>query len=169
MQEVTKATTTTNGRVNNYIQSDSMRKPHEINTTKYNVGTAITSPTANNTGGFMRAMSPVTVDYPTSLTNDTEPLTHNTRRPLSPSDSYNNSKLAIEDPYNNEQVMFSMMKQQQQYGLPASPTGIHRSVSPRYDDYTDMSYHEQQTRATLNNEGDEIVRDWLWQSPDRRI
>jgi hypothetical protein len=195
----------------------------------------------NNNGGFMRAMSPVTVDYPHSLTNDTIPLTASTGtgRPISPEAqqmAYRQQQqqqkarnVAVEDPYNNEQVMFTMMdvstsKQHlQRYGnTPVSPStashhdipmrGMSNSIdrgnmSPQHryveeeDDYMDvnpnMGYveHKQTTaphkirRPSWERAGndindvnaqslpqqhrpgqpeDQIVRDWLWQSPDRR-
>jgi hypothetical protein len=184
----------------------------------------------------MRAMSPVTVDYPHSLTHDTVPLTSSAGtagmgRPLSPLDNkiggyqlqqqQQARNVAIEDPYSNEQVMFSMMdvsspKQQQQqqtrYASPTSPSIRHdipmrgiggngRTMSPqqrRYaeeDDYLDHQqtaspskirrpswerrddmgspYLQQQPSSPQPQHpgqpaGEQMVRDWLWQSPDRR-
>lgn len=182
----------------------------------------------SNNGGFMRAMSPVTVDYPHSLTNDTIPLTSSASgRPLSPPDNQVTASrnMAIEDPYSNQPVMFSMMdvssKQQQQRYVtsPTTPTSMGRhdiplrgmnsmdsrsnTMSPQVNRYPDedeyMGYspdHVKQTTApgrirrpswerkeddlslpsspqqlqqnAAGQPGDQIVRDWLWQSPDRR-
>lgn len=174
----------------------------------------------------MRAMSPVTVDYPHSLTNDTIPLTSSAGtagmgRPLSPPQQQQQQQqarnVAIEDPYSNEPVMFSMMdvsspkEQQQRYASPSSPRhdipmrgiGSGRSMSPsqaqrrymdendymdqqttspskirrpsweRRDDMSDPHYMQQQqsTSPQLQHSGqpgEQMVRDWLWQSPDRR-
>jgi hypothetical protein len=180
----------------------------------------------NTNRGFMRAMSPITVDYPHSPTNDTVPLTSSAAtRPLSPSNSQGyyskkNHNIAVEDPYNSEPVMFSMMDAgTKRYASPTSPTpnsirndipmhgmGSNRmnTMSPqqRYrdnDDYFDTnpnsSYYVEQERAVSpqknrrlsweqkedfnemtpqstaghpNQPGNQMVRDWLWQSPDRR-
>lgn len=178
----------------------------------------------------MRPMSPVTVDYPHSLTNDTVPLTSSaaTGRPFSPPESqlaYQQQQqarnMAIEDPYSSKPVMFSMIETKrsppsQRYAEPTSPSSMSRhdipmrgmnsmdsrsnTMSPpqrRYvdeDDYMDanpnMGYipDHQQTTAPQRirrpswerrdeeltspqlpgQPGDQIVRDWLWQSPDRR-
>lgn len=206
------------------------------------INTHNTSNNNNNQGGFMRAMSPVTVDYPHSLTNDTIPLTASTGtgRPLSPEAqqmAYRQQQqqpkprnVAVEDPYNNEPVMFTMMdvssskNHLQRYGSPSSPStasrndiplrGMNsmdrsRTMSPqqrRYiheedDDYMDVNPnvgyidHKQTTAphqirrpsweqrgSDINDvnaqsmpqqplpgqQGDQMVRDWLWQSPDRR-
>ncbi|KAI9348835.1 hypothetical protein BD770DRAFT_446206 [Pilaira anomala] len=192
----------------------------------------------NNNGGFMRAMSPVTVDYPHSLTNDTIPLTSSASgRPLSPPDNHHHHQvtasrnMAIEDPYSNQPVMFSMMdvsskqqqqQQQQRYVTsPTSPTSMSRhdiplrgmnsmdsrsnTMSPQMNRYADedeyMGYapdhmkqttvpgrmrrpswerkeedmslpsspqQQQQQQNISGQPGDQMVRDWLWQSPDRR-
>lgn len=130
----------------------------------------------NGSGGFMRAMSPVTVDYPGS---DTMPLTSSPgiNRSFSPVNQ-NTHSVAIEDPYSNEPVMFSMMDMKQtRYGSPTSPVPT-RTMSPRYED----NYYEQTTSPSrirrpswernpsqfTDQSGDNMVRDWLWQSPDRR-
>lgn len=108
----------------------------------------------------MRAMSPVTVDYPHSLTNDTIPLTSSTGtgRPLSPADtrlSYDQQKqqarkVTIDDPYSNQPVMFSMVdviQPSQKYG---SPTRTNRqdipmdsmSTNTRYTDKDNHTYKQ---------------------------
>ncbi|KAI8970963.1 hypothetical protein BDB01DRAFT_731219 [Pilobolus umbonatus] len=124
-------------------------------------------------GGFMRAMSPVHVDHP--YTNDTLPLTSNaaalSNRTFSPVDnkpSYNKShNIEVEDPYNCEPVMFTMVdiaskkqQQQQRYAIPSSPTSVssHSSIpqnmqnrvkSPmrKYndDDSYEMSYQSEKS------------------------
>ena len=191
----------------------------------------------------MRAMSPVTVDYPHSLSNDTMPLTSSAGigRPLSPPESQmsyqqmqqqqqqqQQRNLAVEDPYSNQPVMFSMMdikQQQARYASPTSPTNIGRHDIPmrgmnsgsisrintsspqsrRYgDDEIDYMEYEQtrsphkirrpswersndmnelnmqsshqlqqhqqqqQQQQQSGQPGEQMVRDWLWQSPDRR-
>ncbi|OAD05277.1 hypothetical protein MUCCIDRAFT_80369 [Mucor lusitanicus CBS 277.49] len=222
-----------NGRANNFVVNESTRGITEnVNADGKYIGAAIS--TNNNTagsnpngGGFMRAMSPVTVDYPHSLSNDTMPLTSSagTNRPLSPPDAYQQQQrnLAVEDPYSSQPVMFSMMdiKQQQQqarYGSPTSPTQMGRHDIPmrgmnsgsisrintsspqsgrRYgDDEIDYMEYEQtrsphkigrpswersndmselnmqsqyqQQQQQPGQPGEQMVRDWLWQSPDRR-
>lgn len=167
----------------------------------------------------MRAMSPVTVDYPRSMTNDTIPLTASTGtgRPLSPPNAQlayqqqqQTRNVAIEDPYSNQPVMFSMVdvNQQQRYGSPTtnmSPQDIpmrsmnnnstryteedsysydqttapHKVRRPSWERGNDMSeLHMQpsspppppqlQQQQQSGQPGDQMVRDWLWQSPDRR-
>lgn len=95
--------------------------------TKY-IGSAITTDTKQN-NGFMRAMSPVTVDHYSNV--DTMPLTSGLR---SPTEKYSNKRsVAIEDPYSSEPVMFSMMDMGQnnnsRYGSPIPMRGM----SPRFD------------------------------------
>ncbi|GAA5798865.1 hypothetical protein HPULCUR_004272 [Helicostylum pulchrum] len=220
-----RATTVDTGRAHNYVVNESVRSTNEDGS-KFG-GAGINN--SSNSGGFMRAMSPVTVDYPHSLGNDTMPLTSAASgRPLSPPDNQANRNMAIEDPYSNQPVMFSMMDvnakaaRQQRYASPTSPTNMGRhdipmrgmnsmdgrsnNMSPQHrfvdeDDYMDMSPnmvgytpdHSQTTAPTrirrpswerkdeeMNHPsspqqvqnpgqpGDQIVRDWLWQSPDRR-
>lgn len=159
----------------------------------------------------MRPMSPITVDYPHSLTNDTVPLTSPAGRPFSPVESPKQRNMAIEDPYSSQPVMFSMMdgkksSSSQRYAEPLSPTSMSRhdipmrgmnsmdsrnnTLSPTQrrfleeDEYRDTYTEHTQTTAPARIRrpswerreeptvaqpgGDQIVRDWLWQSPDRR-
>ncbi|KAI8890677.1 hypothetical protein K501DRAFT_265673 [Backusella circina FSU 941] len=212
---------TANRNPTNYIVNDSAIN-ETMSSEKVMMGD-----TKSNNRGFMRAMSPITVDYPHSLTNDTVSLTANAaiNRPLSPSSSqgYYSKKsrnLTIEDPYNNEPVMFSMMDAgAKRYASPSSPTSnsnrndipMHgmrpnrmNTMSPQHrytdeDDYFDTnpnsSYYVEQDRVVSpqknrrpsweqkedfedmvpqstgghpNQPGNQMVRDWLWQSPDRR-
>lgn len=222
----------------NYVVNESVNGFASDKFTGSNINTQ-NLPNNNSNGGFMRAMSPVTVDYPHSLTNDTIPLTASTGtgRPTSPETQHmayrqqqqqqKARNVAVEDPYNNEPVMFTMMDasnkhSQQRYGAPTSPSiasrhdipmrGMNsmdrsRTISPqqhRYveeeEDYMDVNpnvgyiEHKQTTAPhkirrpswergntdinELNSQSspqhrlgqpeDQVVRDWLWQSPDRR-
>jgi hypothetical protein len=141
----------------------------------------------------MRAMSPVTVDYPHSMSNDMVPLTtaSGTGRPLSPPDtqlSFQQRNVAIEDPYSNQPVLFSMVDVNQQstryttrqdipmQGMNNSSyaneesyaydqtTAPHKIRRPSWERGTDV----QPSSSQSGQPGDQMVQDWLWQSPDRR-
>ncbi|CEP12708.1 hypothetical protein [Parasitella parasitica] len=227
---------TDTGRTSSFVVNESTRGITEnIGPDGKYIGTAISTNNSNtNSGGFMRAMSPVTVDYLHSLSNDTMPLTLSTGsgRPSSPSESHINFQqqrqqqyrhnLTVQVPYSSQPVVFSMMdvkqqqaqqqQQQARYGSPTSPAHIvpmrsmnsgsigrintMSSSSSRYDDDEYIQDYEQ-TRSPqrirrpswersndiselaippshqiqqhqLGQPGEQIVRDWLWQSPDRR-
>ncbi|KAI8646950.1 hypothetical protein BD408DRAFT_399238 [Parasitella parasitica] len=223
-----QTTASTDGRTNSYVVNESTRgiTEHVGSDMKY-IDSAISANNSNtNSGGFMRVMSPVAVNYPPSLSNDTMPLTSPTAtgRPLSPSESHINfqqqqyrNNLTVQDPYSSQPVMFSMMDtKQQQPQQPTSPThiipmrGMHAgsdninrintlsSSARRYDDDDIIDYvGYEQTRSPhkirrpswersndmselnmpsshqfeqqqLGQPGEQMVRDWLWQSPDRR-
>ncbi|KAI7894416.1 uncharacterized protein EV154DRAFT_498675 [Mucor mucedo] len=199
-------------RSHNYVINESVRGLSET-TNKFGGGI---STTKNANGGFMRPMSPITVDYPQSLTHDTVPLTSPAGRPFSPIESPQLRNMAVEDPYSSQPVMFSMMEgkkssSSQRYNEPSSPgsmgrhdipmRGMNSSIDSRNntmsppqrrfmeeDEYMDTYTEHTQTTApsrirrpswerrdeptqpiTVSQPGgDQIVRDWLWQSPDRR-
>jgi hypothetical protein len=146
---------------------------------------------ANTNSVFMRQMSPITVDYPNAMSNDTIPLTSSagSARPISTPQSagysgHNPNNLTVDDPYNNQPVMFSMVDGgQNRYGTPTSllssvghtdvpmqninPSGAN---VPQHHQYIDEShyvnpnnyyhdYHQAQSQK---------MNDWLWQTPDRR-
>ncbi|KAI9483538.1 MAG: hypothetical protein EXX96DRAFT_477830 [Benjaminiella poitrasii] len=104
------------------------------------------------------------------------------------------SSMAIEDPYSNQPVMFSMMNISTHVPMYGISSNTNRAVSPHNNRYTDdnsMSEYEQTAmphkvrrpsweRANKYNmdmstssphprqSDEQMVRDWLWQSPDRR-
>ncbi|KAI9255427.1 hypothetical protein EDC94DRAFT_523974 [Helicostylum pulchrum] len=100
-----------------------------------------------------------------------------------------NRNMAIEDPYSNQPVMFSMMDvnakaaRQQRYASPTSPTNMGRYTPdhsqttaptrirrPSWERKDEEMNHPSSPQQVQNpgQPGDQIVRDWLWQSPDRR-
>ncbi|KAI8889527.1 hypothetical protein K501DRAFT_266708 [Backusella circina FSU 941] len=149
----------------------------------------------NTNSVFMRQMSPVTVDYPNAMSNDTIPLTSSagSARPVSPppqSTVYSTPKhnnLAIEDPYNNQPVMFSMVDGgHNRYGTPTSQLSsvVHSDVPmqninssganvPQNHQYIDESHYVNPNNYYPNFQShhqtqNQKMNDWLWQTPDRR-
>ncbi|KAI8343828.1 hypothetical protein BD560DRAFT_377416 [Blakeslea trispora] len=166
-----------------------------------------------NNGGFMRAMTPVTVDYPYQ-TSDTFPLTSSagSGRPYSPAEYKPSANVAIEDPYNSQPVMFSMVNnsaiKQSQYSIamepintprsplamsgpmsptaahspggplsptsPYSPHGAHFETNEVYHPGTNMDFQQVPMTSQMshefhsNQQSEQVTKEWLWQSPDRR-
>ncbi|KAI7899400.1 uncharacterized protein BX663DRAFT_521615 [Cokeromyces recurvatus] len=173
----------------------------------------------DNNGGFMRAMSPVTVNIPYSPTNDTMPLTSYSNMgnvSLSPPNvakkmayKQQSHSLAVEDPYSNQPVMFSMMDiatvkgqskplsksnnntvtypRQEHFPIYEVNNDIHAKSSQNNTYMDDHLNYVQTTNITASRPSweytinqvapssnftrqsdDQMVREWLSQSPDRR-
>ncbi|KAG0172633.1 hypothetical protein DFQ30_003602 [Apophysomyces sp. BC1015] len=142
---------------------------------------------ATTTGGFIRPMSPVTVNYPYSNSTDTAPLT----RPLSPpTPQHAQRNIAVEDPYSSQPLTFSMVspKRIESTEIPMQTLYHHQSTrdnsnmySPEAEQYYDdtagrgssweqntSAYQPSQALSSSARVHGTRNQDWLWQSPERR-
>ncbi|KAF7728236.1 hypothetical protein EC973_006517 [Apophysomyces ossiformis] len=140
---------------------------------------------ATATGGFLRPMSPVPVGSPYPNSTDTIPLT----RPLSPPNPQQTQRnLAIQDPYTNQPVTFSMVSPQRAESTDIQMETLHHPAhdngslysydTDRYYDGTaghqmswennTSTYHPPQPVPSSARVQGARNKDWLWQSPERR-
>lgn len=170
-------------QVANTVKRFSQRITSFMNHEKHLVSSP-TEPNNNNNKNniFLRTMSPVTVDYPPSVTGtETAPLTA-TAAPFQ-----RGRNVSIEDPYSHQSIVFSMVDR------PKYPTPIIGPVPPpppqparqykndnddvhsEYD--VDVSGYHDDTATTAPQERpppppapghERMVTDWLYQSPERK-
>ncbi|KAI9488414.1 hypothetical protein BDB00DRAFT_848328 [Zychaea mexicana] len=96
----------------------------------------------NGSGVFMRAMSPINVDYPPSIGTEGVPLTSSAANP-----GYNRN-VSVEDPYSSQSIVFSMVdpRHPQQ---PSSPSTTRYNTPTHSDAYSD--YPMQPIPPSRNN------------------
>ncbi|KAI9257987.1 hypothetical protein BDA99DRAFT_514937 [Phascolomyces articulosus] len=158
--EMTTAATTTNPsrplsqRITNFLHNNNNNGmnnsqpplPAQYGSEKYQQPTSPDRSTPNTTGGgdsnngvFMRAMSPVNVDYPGSVGTETQALTSSAAHP-----GYNRN-ISIDDPYSSQSIVFSMVDPK---GGASSPST--RYPTPTQSDTT-YDYPMQSMPRTRNN------------------
>ncbi|KAG2223706.1 hypothetical protein INT45_007284 [Circinella minor] len=102
---------------------------------------AANSDSHNGSGVFMRAMSPVNVDYPGSVGTETQGLTSSAAHP-----GYNRN-IAIDDPYSSQSIVFSMVDPSKSGGQSSPST---RYPTPTRSDTT-YEYPMHQMPPSRNN------------------
>ena len=102
---------------------------------------AANSDSHNGSGVFMRAMSPVNVDYPASVGTETQGLTSSAAHP-----GYNRN-ISIDDPYSSQSIVFSMVDPSKSGGQSSPST---RYPTPAQSDTT-YEYPMHQMPPARNN------------------
>ncbi|KAI8137075.1 hypothetical protein BJV82DRAFT_367682 [Fennellomyces sp. T-0311] len=141
MEMTTTAATTTNNsrplsqRITNFMSGNgnNSQPPQQYGSEKYQQPS---SPDQQNGGVFMRAMSPVNVDYPPSIGTEAAPLTASPA-PVGSAYSHNHPRnVSIEDPYSSQSIVFSMVDprgQQSQTPSTRYPTPTNSDMDRSYD------------------------------------
>jgi len=178
------------GPVSSHMESTRAGAPHEtFGTNKFtsrvsNYVSYNAEQSKSRADSVHRPMTPVVVEYPTSLTTDTASLTRNT----------GHESIAISDPYTNSSLTFTMVSpttKQYNTRLPGSPRQdfpMHSMQRNRYDSFDERvnseksdsryeSFAPSEAPPSMFEEawihdrsrgGDDVVNDWLRRSPDRK-
>jgi hypothetical protein len=178
------------GPVSSHMESTRAGAPHEtFGTNKFtsrvsNYVSYNAEQSKSRADSVHRPMTPVVVEYPTSLTTDTASLTRNT----------GHESIAISDPYTNSSLTFTMVSPTtKQYntrspGSPRQDIPMHSMQRNRYDSFDERvnseksdsryeSFAPSEAPPSMFEEawihdrsrgGDDVVNDWLRRSPDRK-
>jgi hypothetical protein len=179
------------GPVSSHMESTHPVAPHEgfgTSTNKFpsrvsNYVSFNAEQTKSRADSVHRPMTPVVVEYPTSMTNDTASLTRNT----------GHESIAISDPYTNSSLTFTMVSPTTKQYNTRSPksrqdipmSSIQRNRYDSFDERVDSEMSDSRYESFVPSEappsmfeeawihdrtrgGEEVVNDWLRRSPDRK-